>query len=84
MKRIEKDWTELDWEKVDFTYETGNWGWSCGGAPHSDNEWSIYYVDEDLNTVRYKMPDCINHMLETQEKQGRDDLQRKLQRLLGI
>jgi len=71
MKRIEKNWSDLDFDTVDF--DDGNWGFSSGGHPHNTGEWSICHADDDLNETRYKLPECINHMMRLQRKWGDDD-----------
>ena len=44
-----------------------------GGRPLDDYEWAINYIDDHLNETRYKMPECINQMLEIQYQQGKMD-----------
>lgn len=57
--RIEKDWTELDFTKVDF--KSGEWLLGCGGLPLLDDQYAITYINsEDLSETRYKLPECLN------------------------
>ena len=82
MDRIEKSWKDLNFDEVDF--DSGNWAWSCGGEPHKNFEFSICYVDEKLDEIRYKMPACISKMLMLQRKFGIDEAQNNIKHALGI
>jgi hypothetical protein len=88
--RDEKTWKDIDWEKVNFDGsavsddpEAGHWAWGCGGRPHEDNEYSISRVDDQLNEVRYKMPDCINRMLKVQGECAAEEAKRKIRSAMG-
>lgn len=89
--KIEKSYKDLNWEEVSFNKNEGSrnncWYWSCGGYPLFNNEWSINYIDDNLVETRYKMPDCINEMLNLCYKHGREESKREIQtslkRILG-
>ena len=82
MERIEKDFSELDWSKVDF--QSGYWSWGRGGLPYKDSEYSINYTDDKLVQTRYKLPGCINDMLKNRYNSGTRDTKRAIQNVLGI
>lgn len=82
MPRIEKDFKELDFGKVDF--ENGRWTWGCGGHPLNSGEWSISYLEDGLIEQRYKMPPCINQMLSHRYKAGERDTRRNICNALGL
>lgn len=87
MKIIEKNWKDLDLDKVDFgTDVAGNtqWSFSAGGHPHGSDEWSIYTYTDDETQVRYKLPECINEMMRLQRKCGGDEATRRIRSTLGM
>jgi hypothetical protein len=82
MNRIEKPYTDLDWNSVYFG--NGNWSWGNGGYPLDDNEFFIAHTDDKFVETRYKMPICINEMLKVQRRHGNDEKLRMIQSALGI
>jgi hypothetical protein len=82
MDRIEKSFTDLDIDAVDF--QSGNWSWGCGGHPLRDNEYSISHVSAKLVETRYKLPECINYMLKRQYGFGDSERIGKIKKALGI
>jgi hypothetical protein len=82
MDRIEKDFSEIDADKVDF--QNSEWTFGRGGHPLKDHEWSISHIDEDLNETRYKLPACINKMLHRQYQWGKDKALRNVRNALGL
>ena len=81
MKRIEKDFSELDLSAVDLN--SGNWAWGRGGHPHENHEWSISHIDSDMVETRYKAPHFINVMLTLQERHGKESAQATMREALG-
>jgi len=79
--RIEKTWKELDFVSVDFT---NGWSWGCGGLPLENREWAISHVTKDLIETRYKMPPCINEMLNRQHQKGGEDKKQEILHALGL
>ena len=71
MTRIEKAFSDLDISKVDFS--SGRWHYGRGGLPHGDFEWSISHISDDMTETRYKLPDCLSKMLNTQYSHGVDE-----------
>lgn len=86
MNRIEKDWKELDADKVDFNHKgpLQQWTWSRGGRPLEDWEWSISAINEDLTETRYKLPECLNTMLNAQFRYGEESARGKMRNALGV
>lgn len=86
MRRIEKDWKELDFEKVDFDYKGPGlqWTWARGGSPLEDYEWSISSIDQEMNETRYKLPECFNTMLNRQFQFGAESARGKIRSALGV
>lgn len=82
MERIEKDWSELDAEAVDF--ESGEWSWGRGGHPLQDHEYGVTHVNEEMVQTRYKAPPFINEMLRVQEKCTAESTRRDIRSALGI
>lgn len=80
--RIEKDWKDLDFDKVDM--DSGNWSWGRGGHPLSDYQYSISHVSDKLVETRYKMPLCINQMLKSNYGYGKQDIVNNLRKILQI
>jgi hypothetical protein len=72
----ELPFSELNLADVDFT-PGKNTGWGWGGNP-STGEWTIYFVDKDLNQTTYRCPPCINTMVQLSRKFAVEDQQRKL------
>ncbi len=76
MSRIEKDYTELDFNSVDFdVVDTANphhkWSWGQGGHPLSDNEFYISSFDgKSFVETRYRLPEIISEMLSEQFRHG--------------
>ena len=83
MDRIEKSWKELDFDVVDFSSGSG-WTWGMGGYPLETGEYSISMIEDDYTDIRYTLPKCINDMLTTIEKWGKDDALSNVRRSLGI
>lgn len=79
--RIEKNWKDLDLEKVDFS-QGGNWNWSRGGLPLLDYEYAISHYSENGTETRYKLPPCINKMLKQQYSLGANEARRKIRSAL--
>jgi hypothetical protein len=84
MKRIEKDFSELDTSKVDF--KGNDWTFSCGGYPSEDHDWAISHIadDEDMTETRYKLPKCLNEMVRTISRWGREEAEKTMRRALGL
>lgn len=80
--RIEKSFKDLDFDQVDF--QQRNWMFSKGGLPLSDDEWSISYIDKEGTEIRYKLPHCINQMINAVSKNSVDGFKSKIRDLLGI
>ena len=76
-----KEFNELDVDLVDF--KDGRWGWGQGGHGLKDDEFTVSFVDDDLNETRYKVPTCICKMLKLQYKYGGDDAKRKIHAALA-
>jgi len=86
--RTEKNWRDLDFDKVVLDLHKpggGNWSWGCGGSPLADHEWSISHIaSEDLHETRYKMPDCISEMLHLRKEHGKIEIQQNFKSLLDM
>ncbi|MCG8431387.1 MAG: hypothetical protein MJA29_09475 [Candidatus Omnitrophica bacterium] len=89
--REEKTWEDLDFTRVNFKSsgesddpEAGHWAFGRGGSPLQSHEWAISHVDDDSHETRYKMPDCISHMLNLQHKFGKEEAQRDIKHALGL
>ena len=80
MNRVEKDWTELDFAKVDF--ESNNWSWNCGGSPLDDDEYGISH-HSDMVETRYKLPPCLSYMLRKQELYGAESAKLAIKNAIG-
>lgn len=82
MNRIDRDWTELDFSKVNFEPGSG-WSWGRGGRPLDDWEYSISFSDDDGQQDRYKLPGCISQMLRMQERFGANAAKRAIKSALA-
>lgn len=82
MNRIEKAWKDLDFDQVDFS--SSEWSFGCGGAPLSENEWSISHYKQGVPEIRYKMPPCINKMLVRVHEWGDQDRRQRIISALGV
>jgi hypothetical protein len=76
-------WYLLPCDEVDFSYGM-NWSYGQGGAPLRDEQWFIAYVDEELCTHKYVLPDPICKMMEYQRKFGADDAKLDIKKALGL
>lgn len=89
-ERVDFEFQDMPEDMVpEINFEGSNtlWSWSCGGAPHSDNEFSIKYLagkDGWGPECRFKLPDAISRMLIRQYERGRDDARSAMRRSLGI
>jgi hypothetical protein len=81
MNRVEKNWTELDFSKVDLEVG-GGWTWGRGGMPLASYEYSISSFDDEGNETRYKLPDCISKMCAMQERFGANKARRAIREAL--
>lgn len=86
MDRIEKNWTELNFDEVDF--ESGEWSFGCGGYPFQDGEYGIsrhcHETESEVVEIRYKMPKCINKMLKRRYENGVVEQQDRVRKALGF
>lgn len=74
---VEKDFSELDFSAVDFN--SGHWAWGGG-----DKKWMIYHVSSDLVRINYRLPECLNHMINSSYDHGEDMAKKIIQKALGI
>ena len=80
--RTEKEFSDLDVDQVDF--KNGHWTFGCGGYPLKGREWSISHVAEDFTETRYKLPTCINHIINNVRHWGADEAKRAIRSALGL
>jgi len=81
MSRVEKDFSELDTDKVDFTTD---WTWGSCGQPFKDGERFISHVAEDMTETRYKLPRCLNYMINLEKEWATKEAQDKMKMALGL
>ena len=82
MERIEKLLSDLDTSKVNF--EDGHWSYGRGGHPLHDCEWAISHTSDEYVETRYKLPDCLNVMMEAQYRHGGEDARGQIRHALGV
>ena len=88
MSRIEKDFSDLDIHKVDFHKKAGGGFWTSGsgGHPLQDGERYISFVEDndEMQETRYKLPNCINEMINLERKSAAEEVKREIKRAIGI
>jgi hypothetical protein len=75
MKRIDKEFSELDISLVDFN--TGEWTITRGGSPFHDLDWSINHLlngEGDVIEFRYRLPRILSVIIGAAYLQGADDV----------
>ena len=94
MDIIEKSWKDLDFDEVDFESKGKvQWSFGRGGYPLDDHEHSISRYEEkfnekykgnDIEEIRYKLPQCINKMISLNKEWTKAEIQEDIRRALGI
>ena len=80
MKRIEKSWSDLDLDRVDFAR---GWSWGIGGHPLMSDEYSVSETNDGVVT-RYKLPAFVGEMMHCARNSGKHQAQERIRSALGI
>jgi len=82
MNRIEKEFKDLDLDKVDLF--SPRWYWGRGGLPLKDDEWFVTHLSEILQETRYKLPEFINYLLKSRYTDGQENVRNEIKKILNI